>query len=176
MKRILILSAILLAPWPIFGQQPPPPDPAPAGVVTVDEATPIVLAQADPATPAPAADPAAEKPVEATDLITGAAGVVDTWKQLGWLAGLIALINLLLSTLRFKPLNDWLTELDYKWIKPLIATVLGAALGGLSTFETGAGILLSVVMGIVAGLGSVGFHQLIDTLRKRTSKPKPVEV
>jgi hypothetical protein len=121
-----------------------------------------------------AAEPTAEaetKPVDAVELVTSVGKVIDDWKNVGWLAGVIALINLLLNLLRFKPIDMALERLDWKWLKPLIATVLGATLGGFSVFSTGAGVLNSVVAGMLAGLGSVGFHELVDNLRKQTRKP-----
>lgn len=111
-----------------------------------------------------------EAPPNVGELISGAGKVIDDWGNLGWLAGVIALINMLLLTLRLRPIDIWMTGLDYKWIKPLVATLLGAAMGGFSTFQTGAGVLNSIVAGALAGLTSVGFHQLIDQTRKRTTK------
>jgi hypothetical protein len=123
----------------------------------------------------PAADPEVaakleETPVDAVELVSSIGHVINDWKNVGWLAGVIALINLLLSLLRFRPIDMALDRLDWKWLKPLIATLLGAALGGFSTFQTGAGVLNSIVAGMLAGLGSVGFHELVDNLRKQTRK------
>jgi len=117
------------------------------------------------------------KPVDAVALVTSVGQVVNDWKNVGWLAGVIALINFLLSLLRFRPIDMAMDRVDIKWLKPLIATLLGAALGGFSTFETGAGVLNSIVAGMLAGLGSVGFHELVDNLRKQTRKAtKPDEL
>ena len=138
---------------------------------------PIVLAQAP--TPTTTEAPADDTPTEGEDppqvgeLVSDAGKVIDDWRNIGWLAGVIALINLLLSLMRFTPIETWLDELDYKWIKPLIATLLGCAFGGFSTYQTGAGVLNSIVVGALAGLGSVGFHELFDKTRKRTTKAKP---
>lgn len=109
--------------------------------------------------------------IDAVELVTSVGKVVNDWKNVGWLAGVIAMINFLLSLLRFKPINMAMDRLDIKWLKPLIATLLGAALGGFSTFSTGAGVLNSIVAGMLAGLGSVGFHELVDNLRKQSRKP-----
>lgn len=206
MKRLLLMGAIIVAPWNVFAQPVNPPNPAPPGVVDTrceavpaniptaelakymcnpytgewvhretGDITPIaVLAQADlapAAAPATATEtPTEEPPPEVGELVSGAGKVIDDWKNIGWLAGVIALINLLLNLVRFTPIETWLASLDYKWIKPLIATILGAALGGFSTFSTGAGILNSIVAGALAGLTSVGFHELVDKTRKRTTK------
>lgn len=180
MKRLLLTMALLLAPLSLQAQDPPDPTTAPAAAATAETPT------AAPATPAPStpSSATADKPEGTADptdgqphddvggLITDAGKVIDDWKNVGWLAGVIALINLLLNLLRFRPIDEWLTRIDYKWIKPLVATVLGAALGGFSTFATGASVLNSIVAGAMAGLGSVGFHELMSQTRKRGgSKP-----
>lgn len=119
----------------------------------------------------PALKAEAEKPVDAVELITSVGKVVNDWRNIGWLAGVIALINFLLSLLRFKPIDLALDRLDVKWLKPLLATLLGALLGGFSTFSTGGSVLNSVVAGMLAGLGSVGFHELVDNMRRQSRKP-----
>jgi len=159
--RPLVLSICLLLPTTVEGQPTPTPTPT-------TEGAPALLA----AEPAAETEAKAEtEPVDAVELVTSVGKVIDDWKNVGWLAGVIALINLLLNLLRFKPIDMALERLDWKWLKPLIATVLGATLGGVSVFSTGAGILNSVVAGMLAGLGSVGFHELVDNLRKQTRKP-----
>lgn len=192
MKKILIFCAILFAPWPVFGQQfspnpvitevepasiavlaqqAPVPVPVPIPIAVLAQQAPVpiqiaVLAQIDSGATAIPASP------DVGELLSDAGKVIDDWGNVGWLAGVIALINLLLNLLRFTPINALLADLDYKWTKPLTATLLGAALGGFSTFSTGASALQSIIAGAMAGLGSVGFHELIDKTRKRTTKIK----
>lgn len=170
MKRILF-CLLLLAPTLAFAGHL-------GGGRIQRPVTSIVLAQADTPTPAetatPASDATDDAPADAPqvgELVSDAGKVIDDWKNIGWLAGVIALINLLLNLLRFRAIETWLNDLDCKWLKPLIATLLGCALGGFSTYATGAGILNSIVAGAMAGLGSIGFHELIDKTRKRTTKP-----
>ncbi len=126
-------------------------------------------ATAEAARASTAADAASEDSPDVGEVISDAGKVIDDWQNVGWLAGLIALINLMMNMLRFKPINNWLTTLDYKWIKPLTAALLGAGLGGLSTYATGASAINSIVAGAMAGLSSVGFHELMDKTRKRTT-------
>lgn len=152
--------------------------------VATGQPTPTETTETPPAeatTETPAETPPAEvkteiKPVDAVELITEVGKVINDWRNVGWLAGVIALINLLLSLLRFRPIDMALDRLDWKWLKPLIATLLGAALGGFSTFSTGAGALNSIVAGMLAGLGSVGFHELVDNLRRQSRKPPAVSL
>lgn len=193
MKRILILGAILLAPWPVFGQQPADVETEvePVSITVLAQsgstltATPIettdsiwpssigLFAQAGEGTAvtpeargASLASSDAPSP-DVGELVSDAGKVIDDWQNVGWIAGVIALINLLLNLLRFTPINSWLKDLGYAWLKPLIATSLGALLGGFSTYSTGAGVLNSIVAGAMAGLGSVGFHELVNKTRKR---------
>ena len=99
------------------------------------------------------------------ELFAALTKVIDDWRNLGLLAGLIAAINFLIALLRFRMINDFFTKWDIKWLKPLLATVLGGALGGLSVAATGASAINSVLAGCLAGLGSVGFHELINSLK-----------
>lgn len=199
MKRLILFCATMLATSFSFAQAPPvdsrcggvPPgvtatelaqfvcNPATNEWVNRSVLKPSSIGEIAQATPPPAtATPASAAPAEREksppgvgELVSDAGKVIDDWKNIGWLAGVIALINLLLNLIRFTPIETWLISLDYKWLKPLIATVLGAALGGFSTFSTGAGVFNSIVAGAIAGLGSVGFHELVDKTRKRTIKP-----
>ena len=169
MKKLFLILALLAAPTLSLAEthQGQSISEFQRGGVILNEldlAEPILLAQA-PTGAAPAAAPAPSP----GELVSGVGTVVDDWKNLGWLAGVIALINLLLNVLRLKPLNDYLADKDWKWVKPLVAVVLGSVLGGFSTCQSGASVLNSILAGFMAGLGSVGFHELMDKLKKQTT-------
>lgn len=145
----------------------PIPAPAPgSNVLTGEEPFPA---------PAPGSDDDDSAEVTAEDLALGVLDVINQWSTVGWLAGILALINLLLAATRFPPVDQFLTDSNLKWLKPLIAVILGGALGGFSVAlatppderSTPAAVIAAIVAGISAGLGSVGFHQLIDQVRKR---------
>lgn len=104
------------------------------------------------------------------ELIGGTATAVDDWKTLGWVAGLIALINLLTHILRFKPLNSLLESKELKHIKPWIAAALGAVGGGLTTFQTGAGVMNSAVAGLLAGMAAIGAHELMNVKKRKAQR------
>lgn len=95
------------------------------------------------------------------DVISGIGKTINDWKALGWVAGLIALINLLIMVLKLPLLNNVFVRYNIKWVKPYIAVVLGALFVGFSSFATGAGVLNSIVAGIMAALGSVGLHEIL---------------
>jgi hypothetical protein len=103
----------------------------------------------------------AEQPVIAQDLVKDAEQMINNWKLLGSLAGLIALVQLLMKALKFGPLDNWFETSKVKWIKPYIATILGALLGGLTTYATNANLLNSITSGIIIGMGSVGWNEIL---------------
>src|SRR3990167_434278 len=101
-------------------------------------------------------------PDVATDVDVGnaAAQLVDGWGAAGIVAALMLLGRLLLLTLRWQRIDSMLDDLDAKRFKPHAAVVLGALLGGLSAYATGATIGLSVGAGILAGLAAVGTYEV----------------
>ncbi len=154
---------------------------APAIVIEVPpdyDTLPVPEAEATPETAAAELETLGESETTPFDIFNDLTIIVSDWRKLGWIAGLIALINMLINLLRFRPINEFLEEKDLKWIKPLAACVLGGALGGLTTYQTGVPWLNSVAAGVLTALGSVGFHELISTLLHRTTQkykgPQPV--
>jgi len=85
--------------------------------------------------------------------------VVSDWRTIGCIAGIVALINLLILVLRFKPLNEWLALKKLKWLKVYIAAGLGALLTFFTSYQTGAGWMQSAILGLGFGLTAVGTHQ-----------------
>ncbi len=63
--------------------------------------------------------------------------VVSDWRTIGCIAGLVALINLLVLFMRFRPLNEWLERKGWKWIKVYAAAGLGALLTFITSYQTG---------------------------------------
>jgi hypothetical protein len=103
-----------------------------------------------------------ETPTQPGDLLIGVQKTVNDWRTLGWLAGIIALLQLLMKILKFGPVDEWFRVNKKKWLKPYIAAGIGAVLGGFSTYATGAGILNSVVAGLMVGVTSVGWNELVN--------------
>ena len=192
MKRLLCLSffvgALLSVVWgaPTFAADTAPATPAVAVQPTAPTATPVAapavatpvakpvaVVDAAPAT-VPATAPAATEATPAPtvpDLVNGATQTYLDWTKLGWLAGLIALINLLLNLTKFGPVNEWFTVNKKKWLLPYVAAGLGAILGGLLSYQLKAPIPQCVFEGLMAGLGAIGGHEVLTKLRasKRTA-------
>jgi hypothetical protein len=162
-----LLGLVLIGSVPLAAGETAP---AEAEVVAIAETAPEVSTELEVV--------GGESETTPFDIFRDIGKIINDWRKIGWIAGLIALINMLINLLRFKPINEFLEDRDLKWCKPLAACVLGGALGGLTTYQTGAPWLNSVAAGVLTALGSVGFHELISTLLERTTRkykaPTPV--
>lgn len=101
------------------------------------------------------------------DLMQDGAKVYSDWKGIGWMAGLLALVVLLMNLLRFGPINEFFKIKKIMWLKPLLAAAFGGIAAGLTTAMTGAGVGPSIAAGIMAGLGAVGLY---ETAKRRKAE------
>jgi len=92
--------------------------------------------------------------------------VWSDWRTYGWMAGVIALLNLLIFVLRIKPLNAWLEKKGLKKYKPYVAMALGAGLMALASIKTGVPIAQAIIAGLMFGWTSSGLHQSIFPTKK----------
>lgn len=150
---------------PTAPSKPAMPEAAmPAAPVSVT--APHVPAAAAPPSTATAVhvEPAAPSsaPVTVDEIVSDAGKVVNDWKAVGFIAGLIALVNLLMNLLKFGPVDEFFTSKKITWVKPFISMGLGAVLGFLLSWQTGASLANSIVVGIMAGLGGTGVHQVVS--------------
>ena len=76
-----------------------------------------------------------------------------------------AIIKLLISLMKFKPVAKYLDTVKMKAAKPYIAMAIGILGGIANNLISGQDILTGVITGLVAGLGSVGIHESIKTLQ-----------
>lgn len=94
--------------------------------------------------------------------------VVSTWETLGWLAGLAALITLLVMVLKYKPIDALFKRWKIKWVKPLIASVLGGLSAGIGAYLAEGDIMVAIIAGLVIiGPAAVGFFETLNKIRKR---------
>lgn len=151
------------------------PASTPFAALTTAESTavaaPVPLAAPSAPTPgndkegveAVAGDPGAdEKPPTPDELVTDLGKVIKDWGSLGYLAGLIALLQLLMKVLKFGPIDEWFRVKRRKWIKPYIAAGLGAVTVTMVSYQSSEHILNSVVAGLLAGMGAVGWNELLN--------------
>lgn len=109
-----------------------------------------------------------EQPEPTLEELGGSAKkVIDDWRALGWLAGCIALVNFLILLLRVKKIDALFEKANIKWLKPVISAVIGGAGGFFSTMATGAGVVQSILYGVIAGLAAVGVHQAVTAFPER---------
>lgn len=92
-------------------------------------------------------------------LVGDATKVYDDWQKLGWLAGLLALVNLLVSLMKFGPIGKWMEDNNKQFLRPYIALGLGAALGLLTALVAHVPIAQALGAGVLGGLAAVGLHE-----------------
>ncbi len=92
--------------------------------------------------------------------------LISDWRSVGWMAGMVALINILINLLRLPFVDDVLHRAKLKWLKPLLASMLGAILTALLSIMEGGPALSALAVGAIAGLAAVGLHELADKRHK----------
>lgn len=117
--------------------------------------------------PALALAQVASSTVSAGDLLASGSAAVDAWTMVGWMGGITATIKLLIDATKFGPIGAWMKDKGLKWLRPALALVLAGFAGFVSSFQTGVDVWVSIVAGLGAGMGSVGFHELLEYLRGR---------
>ncbi|MBU1048365.1 MAG: hypothetical protein KJ648_07055 [Candidatus Omnitrophica bacterium] len=117
------------------------------------------------------ADPA----VTFDQLVQQVFGTISTWKTAGWLAGAVALVNVLSNVLKYQPIADFLAKQNIGWwLRPAIAILLGIVGGVFSNIVMGTNIGLSILIALVSGLGSTGFHELMTIWNTKTQAERGV--
>ena len=128
------------------------PDAQPMADLRVDEqnATPTAEANAS---------------ITVDELAEDAQNVVNDWRALGSIAGIIALLQLLMKILKFKPIDDLMVAKKIKWIKPYVSAVLGVLLVGLTTYANGGNLMNSLVAGFLFGTATTGWNEMLNKLQ-----------
>lgn len=123
--------------------------------------------------PALAVGQAATSTLSTTATVTASAlfeegrGVIDNWSTVSALSSAIALVNLLIHGTKFGPVGELFAKNGLRWIRPLLAVVLGSLLGAGGALTSNGSIPQAVIVGLMAGLGSVGAHELTSMLMNR---------
>lgn len=109
------------------------------------------------------------------DLIQQALGTVSTWRAAGWLAGSVALVNTAVNLLKFAPLDKFLSGLKIGWwLRPVLSLVLGIVAGVFSSMVGGQPVGLAILIALLSGLSSTGFHELMTTVNQRVQAERGV--
>jgi len=93
---------------------------------------------------------------------------VDTKFVSIWLV-VAAVIKVLVSLMRFKPVAKWLNTAKVKPIKPYISLVLGALSGVAVSITTGQPWQADLIAGIIAGFGATGIHETLKSVRGKNT-------
>lgn len=134
---------------------------------TAAPATPAVPAVAPAVTAAPAAEvapaPKAEDECSISCVLTNFQKVFTDWKALGWQAGLMALLVLIVSTFKNTLLRKWLWDWagEAKSVIPYVLAMLICLLAIPQADWSFATVLLA----LTTGGGAVALHQLLDSLK-----------
>lgn len=139
-----------------------------AGIAAMFAVGGIALAQDGPTWLSMATQTAAEPaPSEYWDAFKK---IITDFRTVGVLAGLAAIVSFLLLVFRFKKLDDWLTGLDIKWIKPLVGASLTGILAMLTSVIGGLGWPEAIAAGLSAGIAAFsagGIHQTVTKGNKK---------
>jgi len=92
------------------------------------------------------------------------------WNTIGWIAFIIAALQICIKALKFKPINAWFTKRKLKWVKPYIAMLFGGIIGALSAYTTGAEMMQSFVAGSMAAMASIGWNETINKTKSENRK------
>ena len=147
------------------------------GVGTFGCAAPrVLLASLETGAPEmPPAEEAEDEP-DIGDVIKQLSMIKTTWKEVSWLAGLTAMVTLVITLTKLKILGEVIRRNKLQWVRPLLAMVLaGLGSAGLGAI---AGIDLSwiIVGGLLAGLMSPGLYQFIEAFQAAYSPKKRAEL
>lgn len=133
-----------------------------AGIATAFALGGVALAQDGPTWLATATQTATEPtPSEYWDAFKK---IITDFRTVGVLAGLAAIVSFLLLVFRFRRLNEWLTNLDIKWIKPLVGASLTGILAMLTGVIEGMGWPEAIAAGLSVGIAAFsagGIHQTV---------------
>lgn len=99
------------------------------------------------------------------NLINDGLSALSQFRTAGWLAGLLALVGVLVRVSK-TPFVEKLLSVR-PWARPAVAGGLGALLGAVTALGQGkgtAGALAGGVSGLIAGLAATGAHQALGGL------------
>jgi hypothetical protein len=103
------------------------------------------------------------------ELLKQALSALSTWRSAGWIAGMLAVVNLAVNLTKFpfvdKWLSDWATR--HFWLRPAIAVVFGLLSGFLGSLVTNTAWPQAIIAGLLAGLGAIGGHEVWTTFNAR---------
>lgn len=120
------------------------------------------LAQVDVVEPAP----------DLGEILEEGQSVASTWKELGVLAGLIALVTFLIRLTKLGFVGRAINRNRLDWIRPLLAMGAAGLTASAAALVLGQDLQWVILAGLVAGLAAPGVHELMGALQAVFSKEK----
>jgi hypothetical protein len=100
------------------------------------------------------------------ELFNSGLHVINDWRSLGALAGSIAAVKFVVDLTRVSAVSRWIDGKDgtsgRKWIRPVLAVISASLIGASAALTEGANVPLAIGHAIFVGMGSIGFHELVD--------------
>src|SRR6185295_16001744 len=95
--------------------------------------------------------------------------LINDWRSLGAIAGLVGVVNFLITFTKLPFISSWIDapdaySKDKKWIRPILSILSAGLISMLAAKNTGASLVLALGHGILAGMGSIGFHEIVDAV------------
>lgn len=90
-------------------------------------------------------------------LLEQAFAIIKTWKEAGAIAGLIAVVAVLVQLSKLPKISKLIPAI----IRPWVAVGLGIIGGILTSVGTGTGLMQAVLSGVLAGLASTGLFEFL---------------
>ena len=169
---VLAFAIMWIAPTPYVGAQDDPP------AATKVETPPAPPEKSTEAAIEKAVDKAVNKievptvPDEPTgdDIVAAVIKNVNDWKHGAWLAAVLGLAYLLVLLSKLKPIDALLKKHKVKWLRPILAAVFGGLAAAASAISIGEPPFGAIIAGVVAGLGSSGFHEVLSLRERRKAE------
>lgn len=112
-----------------------------------------------------AAEAVIEAPPSIGDVVQQGAAVLGQWSTAGTLASVLALVNVLINATKLSVFDGLFAE--RAWLRPLVATVFGMIIAFLQALIGGSAVPPALLVGLIGGLSSVGFHELMATFNTK---------
>ncbi|MCK4858392.1 MAG: hypothetical protein KAT58_10515 [candidate division Zixibacteria bacterium] len=174
-----VLAALLALALPMASAQPADSAPAIATELSVASEPSIASEPSVASEPSIASEPSVAATVtvdqgdDDAEVTAGALGTqikktISDWRTLGCLAGLAALITLLMMILKFKPINALLVRWGVKWLKPILTCLLGGVSAGIASYMVDGDVLNAIIAGLViVGPVAIGFFEISNKVKAR---------
>lgn len=117
-----------------------------------------------------------DAPPDVGDVLKEGQSVYTTWKELGVLAGLIALVTFLIRLTKLGFVGAAIKRNKAEWVRPLLAMVAAGLLASGGALALGQGLPWVILAGVLGGLAAPGAHEFLEAMTALFSKEKREEL